>query len=285
MAEAPHDQNDLSRRRFLSVAAASAAGFALAVPVLAERIVTSSEGLRTEMVSIPSGTAMIPLYVARPAVPGRFPILVVVHEIFGAHEHIKDIARRFAHQGYVALVPELFAREGGVGHLRSFGEIFKVVLSVPDAQVMQDLDATVAYAQARPYSQPERIGITGFCWGGRITWPYAAHNPQLKAAVAWYGRLVSRYPSDLHPRDPLSLAAQMHCPVLGLYGGADQGIPVSDVRKMEAALKAANKVASFVIYPGAPHAFFADYRESYRADAAQDAWRRALAWFATYLKG
>lgn len=278
------DTQSWSRRRFLSVAAAGAAGFALAVPVLAERIVTPSDGLETADVQIKSGADMIPLYIARPAAAGKYPLIVVVHEIFGAHEHIKDVGRRFAQQGYVALVPELYSREGGVGHLQSFDDIRKVVQTVPDAQVMQDLDAAVVYAQAQPYSQGDSVGVTGFCWGGRITWLYAAHNPKVKAGVAWYGRLVAPQSSPQQPKDALSLATQVHCPVLGLYGGADQGIPVEDVKKMEAALKAANKTTEIVVYPDTPHAFFADYRPSYRDKEAKDAWQRALAWFGKYLK-
>lgn len=273
-----------SRRQFLTAAAASAAGFALAVPVAADRIVTPADGLETSEVQIPSGTVQIPLYIARPAAAGRYPLLVVVHEIFGAHEHIKDVGRRFAKQGYVALVPELYSREGGVGHLQSIQDILPIVRKVPDAQVMQDIDAAVAYAQGQPYSQGDRLGITGYCWGGRIVWLYAAHNPKLNAGVAWYGRLVAQEHTPEQPKDVLSLVPQLHAPVLGLYGGADQGIPVADVEKVKAALKEANKTAEFVVYPDTPHAFFADYRPSYREEAARDAWNRALGWFSKHLK-
>jgi carboxymethylenebutenolidase len=208
-------------------------------------------------------------------------VVLVISEIFGVHEHIADVARRFARQGYLAIAPELFVRQGDAG---SYGEMARlmseVIAKVPDAQVMGDLDATVAWAAANG-GDPTRLGITGFCWGGRITWLFAAHNPQVKAGVAWYGRLVGA-PSALTPRQPVDLAVELKGPVLGLYGGQDGGIPLDTVEKMKAALavgSAAAKRSEFVVYPDAPHAFHADYRPSYRQAAAQDGWARCQAWF------
>jgi carboxymethylenebutenolidase len=205
----------------------------------------------------------------------------MISEIFGVHEHIADVARRFAKQGYLAIAPELFVRQGDAG---SYGEIAKlqaeVIMKVPDEQVMRDLDACVAWAKGQG-GDTARLGITGFCWGGRITWLYAAHNPGLKAGVAWYGRLVGNS-VPLQPRHPVDLAGQLHAPVLGLYGGQDQGIPLDTVDKMKAALaqgSAAARRSEFHVYPEAPHAFHADYRPSYRKEAADDGWKRCLAWF------
>ena len=208
-------------------------------------------------------------------------MILVVQEIFGVHEHIKDICRRLAKLGFFAVAPELYARQGDVSKISDFKEIFdKVVSKVPDAQVMSDLDAAVAYAKESG-GDTSKLGITGFCWGGRIVWLYSAHNPQVKAGVAWYGRLVSRdAESDpLHPKHPVDVAGQLKAPVLGLYGGADQGIPQESVDKMLAALKAAGSKSEIHVYPDTPHAFLADYRPSYREEAAQDGWKRMLAWF------
>jgi carboxymethylenebutenolidase len=205
----------------------------------------------------------------------------VVSEIFGVHEHIADVARRFAKAGYCAVAPELFVRQGDAG---SYGEIGKlvaeVIAKVPDEQVMGDLDATVAWAKAQG-ADTSKLAVTGFCWGGRITWLYSAHNPGIKAGVAWYGRLVGAT-NPLQPTNPVELVGKLNGPVLGLYGGADQGIPVDTVDKMKAALaggSAAAKKSEFMVYPEAPHGFNADYRPSYRKDAADDGWKRCLAWF------
>jgi carboxymethylenebutenolidase len=205
----------------------------------------------------------------------------VISEIFGVHEHIADVAKRFARMGYLAIAPELFVRQGDAG---SYGEMAKlmseVIGKVPDAQVTGDLDATVAWA-AKNGGDPARLAITGFCWGGRITWLYAAHNPAIKAGVAWYGRLVGNA-TALTPRHPVDLAGELKGPVLGLYGEKDGGIPLDTVEKMKAALaagSAAGKRSEFVVYPDAPHAFHADYRPSYRQAAAQDGWTRCVAWF------
>lgn len=273
---------DVTRRRL--VVGMGAAGFALAAgPVSAQVITTPSEGLITADRTIRSGADRIPLYEARPAAAGRHPVVIIIHEIFGLHEHQRDVARRFAREGYVALAPDLFAREG-VAQLNDFARVREVVGRISDRQVLQDLEAVTTFVRQQPYARADRVGATGFCWGGRITWLLAATDQNLSAAVAWYGRIVSPQKDDLHPKDPLDLAAEVACPVLGLYGEADTGIPVADVRKMEAALKEAGKTAEFVVYPGAPHAFFADYRPSYRPEPAKDAWQRALAWFARYLK-
>lgn len=273
---------DVTRRRL--VVGLGATGFALAAgPVSAERIITPSEGLITADHQVKSGADSILVYEARPSVAGRHPVLIVIHEIFGLHEHLRDVARRFAREGYAAFAPDLFSREG-VAQMSDFGKVREAVGKISDRQVLQDLAAVAAFGRRQPYARADRVGATGFCWGGRITWLLAAADEELGAAVAWYGRLASPQKDAGHPKDPLDLAAEVACPVLGLYGEADTGIPVADVRKMEAALKGAGKPAEFVVYPGAPHAFFADYRPSYRAEPAKDAWGRALAWFARYLK-
>jgi len=267
---------DHDRRRFL--ATKLAAGFALAVqPVSAQTITTSTEGLTAGEVKIPTATGDIPAYRAMPDKGSRFPTVLVVQEIFGVHEHIKDICRRFAKAGYFAVAPELYARQGDVAGLSNIQEILsKVVSKVPDSQVMSDLDAAVAWAAKTRKANTSRLGITGFCWGGRIVWLYAAHNPNVKAGVAWYGRLVGQS-SPLTPKHPVDVAADLKAPVLGLYAGKDQGIPLDTVEKMRAALKAAGKTASeIIVYPDAQHGFHADYRPSYgKADAA-DGWRRLL---------
>jgi carboxymethylenebutenolidase len=272
---------DFSRRSFVQTAIGS--GVAAAVlPVVAQSVIhTPSDGLVVGEVTIEVAGFKMPAYRAAPAGGKNLPVVLVISEIFGVHEHIADVARRFARQGYLAIAPELFVRQGDAG---SYGEMARlmseVIAKVPDAQVMGDLDATVAWAAANG-GDPTRLGITGFCWGGRITWLFAAHNPQVKAGVAWYGRLVGA-PSALTPRQPVDLAVELKGPVLGLYGGQDGGIPLDTVEKMKAALAAgstAAKRSEFVVYPDAPHAFHADYRPSYRQAAAQDGWARCQAWF------
>jgi len=268
---------DFSRREF--VVTSLAAGFAMATqPVSAQTIQTDSNGLEAGEVKIPVADGEIPAYRARPADGKDSPVILVVQEIFGVHEHIKDICRRLAKLGYFAVAPEMYARQGDVSKLTDFQEIFKIVAKVPDAQVMSDLDATVAWARATGKADVAKLGITGFCWGGRIVWLYAAHNHGLKAGVAWYGRLVGQA-DDLHPKHPVDVAGQIEAPILGLYGGADQGIPIATVDKMREAMKAAGKTCEIVVYPETPHAFHADYRPSYRKEAAQDGWKRMLDWF------
>ncbi len=270
-------KTDLTRRGF--VVTSLAAGFALAAqPVSAQTITTDTQGLEAGEVKVPVPDGQVPAYRAMPAAGGPFPVILVVQEIFGVHEHIKDICRRLAKQGYFAIAPELYARQGDVSGLTNFPDILKIVNKVPDAQVMSDLDAAVAYAKASGKADVAKLGITGFCWGGRIVWLYAAHNPNLKAGVAWYGRLVG--PADeLKPKHPIDLVAKINAPILGLYGAADQGIPVDTVEKMRAALKDAGKTAEIIVYPNTPHAFFADYRQSYRKEQAEDGWKRLLDWF------
>lgn len=269
---------DFTRREF--VVTTLATGFALAVqPVSAETIATDTKGLEAGEVKIPTADGPMPAYRAMPAVGGPFPTVLVVQEIFGVHEHIKDICRRFAKLGYFAVSPELYARQGDVSKMTNIGEIItKVVAKVPDAQVMSDLDAALVWAQKTGKANTAKLAITGFCWGGRIVWLYAAHNPAVKAGVAWYGRLVGN-PDPLHPKHPLELAESLKAPVLGLYGGADRGIPQATIEQMRAAVKDAGKTAELIVYPDAPHGFHADYRPSYRKADAEDGWKRLQAWF------
>lgn len=270
------------RRQML--ATSLAVGFAAAVqPVCAQTaITTDSNGLTAGEVKIPVQDGEIPAYRAMPAKGGPFPLILVVQEIFGVHEHIKDICRRLAKEGYMAIAAELYARQGSVAGMTDIQEIIsKVVAKVPDAQVMSDLDATAAYAKASGSAVTARLGITGFCWGGRITWLYAEHNPAVKAGVAWYGKLVGD-PGPLTPKHPIDRVGDLVAPVLGLYGAADTGIPVDTIEKMRSACQAAGKICEFVIYPDTPHAFNADYRPSYREGPAKDGWARMLAWFRSH---
>jgi len=271
----------LTRREF--VITTLAAGFALAVrPVSAQTISTDAQGLEAGEVKIPVADGTIPAYRALPASGGPFPVVLVAQEIFGVHEHIKDVCRRFAKLGYLAVAPELYARQGDVSQMAEINEIVtKVVAKVPDAQVMADLDATVNWAEKSGKGDANRLGITGFCWGGRIVWLYAAHSARLKAGVAWYGRLVGQT-SDLTPKFPLDLVSALKAPVLGLYGGADSGIPNETVEQMRAALQAAGSPSQIVLYPDTPHGFYADYRPSYRKEQAQDGWKRLQEWFKKY---
>jgi carboxymethylenebutenolidase len=269
----------ISRREF--AVTTLAAGFALSTqPVAAETITTDAAGLTAGEVKIPVNDGTIPAYRAAPDKGGPFPTVLVVQEIFGVHEHIKDVCRRLAKLGYLAIAPELYARQGDVSKLEMQDIISKVVSKVPDTQVMSDLDAAVAWAKKTGNGDTAKLGITGFCWGGRIVWLYAAHNANLKAGVAWYGRLSGAgKATELQPKYPIDLAGEVKAPVLGLYGEKDTGIPVKDVEAMRAALKKADKPGEIVLYPDAPHAFFADYRPSYRKEAAEDGWKRLLAWF------
>jgi carboxymethylenebutenolidase len=274
MAKSP---TQISRRAF--VVGSLAAGFALAVmPVSAETITTASNGLIVGEVKIPVEGGEIPAYRAMPATGGPFPTILVVHEIFGVHEHIKDICRRLAKLGYFAVAPLLYSREGDVSSLSDVPSILKVVGKVPDKEVASDLDATVAWAKSTGKADTTKLGITGFCWGGRQVWLYAAHNPALRAGVAWYGPL--QLPTnELRPKNPIDLVTQINAPILGLYGGADEGIPVAQIEQMRSALKAAGKRSEIVVYPDTPHGFNADYRPSYRPQAAKDGWKRMQAWF------
>jgi carboxymethylenebutenolidase len=273
------EPRDPSRRKLLAGAVGS--GFALAVqPVAADTISTSASGLDAADTRIAGNGGEIPAYVAAPKGMKRAPLVLVVHEIFGVHEHIKDVCRRLARAGYCAVAPELFARQGDVKVLASVDEIRKVVARVPDAQVLLDLDACVAWAEQGARADTTKLGITGFCWGGRATWLYAAHRPSLKAAVAWYGRLSDKKDA-LHPQHPLDVATLVNAPVLGLYGGKDQAIPLTDVEAMKQAIANGGPVArasTIVVYPEAGHAFLADYRPSYEPKSAKDGWARMLAW-------
>ncbi|MBI3798889.1 MAG: dienelactone hydrolase family protein [Deltaproteobacteria bacterium] len=270
-----------TRREF--VITTLAAGFALAVrPVSAQTITTDTTGLEAGEVKIPVADGTIPAYRAMPATGGPFPVVLVVQEIFGVHEHIKDICRRFAKLGHLAVAPELYARQGDVSQLSDVNEIVtKVVAKVPDEQVMVDLDAAVTWAEKSGQGDVNKLGITGFCWGGRIVWLYAAHSPRLKAGVAWYGRLVGQA-TDLTPKYPLDLVSALKAPVLGLYGGADSSIPPESVEQMRTALQAAGNPSQIVLYPDTPHGFNADYRPSYRQEQAQDGWKRLQEWFKKY---
>jgi carboxymethylenebutenolidase len=261
----------------LGVGYAASAGAVMAQTA----IKTSSDGLKAGEVVVTVDGFAVPAYIAAPAGKTNLPVVLVIQEIFGVHEYIADTCRRFAKMGYLAIAPELYARQGDPSTYNVIADLLKeVVNKVPDAQVMKDLDAIVQWATANG-GDTSKVAITGFCWGGRITWLYAAHNKNVKAGVAWYGRLVGQ-PSDLMPKNPVDLAGSIHGPVLGLYGSADQGIPLDTVEKMKGALaggSAAAKKSEFMVYDGAPHAFHADYRATYRKEPAEDGFKRALAWF------
>jgi carboxymethylenebutenolidase len=267
-----------------SAAAASrvaATGYAAAsAPVAAHTIATDSAGLVAGEVTIGAGDSALPAYRAMPQGEGPFPVVLVVSEIFGVHEHIADVCRRFAKLGYLAVAPELFVRQGDAKAIADIATLLATVVSkVPDAQVLADLDACVAWANEHR-GDTGRLGITGFCWGGRMTWLYGAHSATVKAGVAWYGRLVGAR-TALQPEQPIDVAARLKAPVLGLYGGADTGIALESVEQMKAALAAGNPVArqaQFIVYPEAQHAFHADYRPNYDPVAAEDGWRRCLGW-------
>lgn len=272
----------VNRRGF--IVTALGAGFALAVqPVMAQTaITTDSDGLTAGEIKVPADGGEMPAYRAQPAAGGNFPVILVVQEIFGVHEHIKDICRRLAKQGYQAIAPELYARQGDPRQYANIPDLISNVVSkVPDAQVMGDLDACVTWAKANG-GDTGKLGITGFCWGGRITWLYAAHNPLVKAGVAWYGKVVGPT-NEMNPKNPVDIAGQLNGAVLGLYGGEDQGIPLDSLEEMRKALAASGsavaKASTIHVYPKAPHAFHADYRPSYRKEEAEDGWKRLLAWF------
>ncbi|MFO1316245.1 MAG: dienelactone hydrolase family protein [Burkholderiales bacterium] len=271
-------ERTVDRRAF--VITSLSAGFAMAVlPVTAQTITTSAEGLVAGEVKVPTTDGAMPAYRAMPATGSGFPVVLVVHEAFGVHEHIKDVCRRIAKAGFFAIAPELFARYGDVSKIADTGKIVSEILpKAADATALADLDACVAYAKASGKAETTRLGITGFCWGGRLVLMYAAHNPAVRAAVPWYGSTARAFHQG--DRTPLDVAPQIKAAVLGLYGGADGGIPTDTVEKMFAALKAAGNVRSeHIIYPDTPHAFNADYRPSYRKAQAEDAWNKMIAWF------
>ena len=274
----PKPKTEFTRREF--VITVLGVGYAIATqPVAAQTAIkTDTAGLTAGEVRIPTQDGGIAAYRAMPAKGSNFPVVLVVSEIFGVHEYIADTCRRLAKLGYLAVAPELFVRQGDVRKLPDVQTILTtVVANTPDAQVLADLDAAAAWA-VNNGGHGEKLAITGFCWGGRIVWLYAAHNPKLKAGVAWYGRLTGDKDA-LHPKQPMDLAAEIKPPVLGLYGGADQGIPVEVVEMFQDDLKAAKSKSEIVVYPDAPHAFHADYRPSYRKQLAEDGWKRLQAWF------
>lgn len=268
---------DVGRRAFL---ATIAGGFALAVqPISAETLLTPADGLAAGLVSVKAADRAIPAYRAYPAGKPQAPVVLVVQEAFGLHEHIKDICRRLAHLGYYAIAPDLYVRQGDATRIADVMQIVREIIpKVPDAQVMSDLDASVAFAKSEG-AATQRLALTGFCWGGRIAWLYAEHNPALKAVVAWYGYMTGFKMGPLQPKDPLEDVASLKAPVLGLYGADDDGNPPSAIKAMQDAAKAKGKTVSFEVYPNTPHAFFADYRPSYREGPAKDGWRRMQAWF------
>jgi carboxymethylenebutenolidase len=274
-----------NRREFL--VRKLAVGFALAVqPISAQTITTDASGLLAGEVKIPvrdgAASSTIPAYRACPSKGRDFPIVLVVQEIFGVHEHIKDLCRRLAKSGFCAVAPELFAREGDVSKLSDVQEIVsKVVSKVPDSQVMSDLDATALWAARSSHGDAGRLTITGFCWGGRIVWLYAVHNPKVKAGAAWYGRLEGDH-NAMTPKNPLDYVGALKAPIIGFYGGKDTGIPLESIEKMRASLKVIDNPSEIIVYPEAQHGFNADYRPTYNQEAAQDAWKKMLAWFNKY---
>lgn len=273
---------DLTRRQFIIVSTLTA-GFALACqPITKAVIKTDHNGLIAGEVKIPVKDGEIPGYRAMPATGNNFPIILVIQEIFGVHAYIQDVCRRFAKLGYLAIAPQLYARQGDVLNLTDIQEIIsKVVSKVPDAQVMSDLDATLNWAEKSSKGNINKIGITGFCWGGRIVWLYAAHNPKVKAGVAWYGRLIADV-NSLTPQNPIDIAASLNVPILGLYGGKDDYIPNDTVMKMQEVLKSGKSGSEIIIYPDIPHGFHADYRPTYREKEATDAWQKLQNWLKKY---
>lgn len=267
----------LNRRTLFK--ATLSAGFCAAVsPVFAQVVTTSAEGLAAGEVRVPSAGVELPAYRAMPAAGGPFPVVLVIHEIFGVHEHIKDVCRRWAKLGYYAIAPELFARQGDASKETDIGKVMaEIVAKVPDAQVAGDLDAALAFAGASGSGDVARAAVTGFCWGGRQAWLYAAHSPALKAAVAWYGPLGGEA-SALKPKSVLDLAADIKVPVLGLYGGQDKGIPAAQIEAARQKLAAAGAGSKVIVYEDAGHAFHADYRPSYNKADAEASWKEAAAW-------
>jgi carboxymethylenebutenolidase len=288
MNDTPNDLPELSgriaqplaRRGFMMTALIS--GLTLATTrVEAQAIHTDSLGLVAGEVKIPTEDGDLPGYFARPQGNGPFPIIVVIEEIFGVHEYIKDVCRRFAKLGYAAVAPELYARVGDLSKMTDAAQIMSQVISkAPDATLMSDLDRAAAFAAAN-HGDLNRLGVNGFCRGGRAVWLYATHNPGLKAAVAWYGQVAGRT-SPIQPKNPIDVADQLKCPLLGLYGGQDGSISQTDVQAAAAKAHAAKQTVEIVVYPDAGHGFHADYRPGYNATDAADGWKRAQAWFKQY---
>ncbi|PRC93647.1 dienelactone hydrolase family protein [Solimicrobium silvestre] len=269
----------IDRRDFIKTAVG--VGFAAAVlPVCAKTLIrTDAEGLKDGEFTLEIAGQPVPVYMAQPKDKENLPVVIVISEIFGLHEHITDVVRRFAKQGYLAVAPELFIRQGDPSIYDNIAQIMKEVVSkVPDKQVLGDLDACVAWAK-RNGGNPDKIAVAGFCWGGRFAWLYAAHNPSIKAGVAWYGRLTSdTAPSALNPENPIDIAPTLTTPMLGLYGGKDPGISMASIQQMKDALAKGASLSEIVVYPKSGHAFHADYRPSYVADDAKDSWKRCLEW-------
>jgi len=269
----------------LQVGGATFAGYALAADtVLAQVIKTDTDGLAAGDFQVKIGDYSMPVYEARPASGSNHPIILVVSEIWGVHEWVKDCTRRFAKQGYYAVAPELFQREGGVGHIPDIQAILKIVLAVPRKQVLGDIAAADDWAKKRPGVRADRVGVTGWCWGGSTVYQVAATNPDIKAAVAWYGPPARPYPDQPNPVTGFDVAKDIKSPFLGLYGETDQSPAPADARKLGDLLKQHNQNVEIATYPGAGHGFFADYRPSYNATAAADAWKRCLAHFDKWLK-
>ena len=270
----------LSRRGFMSSSAAAAAGYTLAAgPVRADVIKTGTDGLKADDAKIAVAGGDMPIYYARPANVQNPPVILVCMEIFGLHEYIKDVTRRLGHLGAFAVAPDYYFRMGDITQITEMDKIFPKVNAKTDTELFADLDATLAWAKAQG-GDTNKLGIMGFCRGGRNVWHYSTHNPNLKAGVAFYGSLIDK--NDAAPKSSIELAAEVKEPVLGLYGEEDAGIKPEQVKDMEAALKAAGKTAEFHEYPGAPHGFHADYRPSYRKEAAEDGWNRMVGWFKKY---
>jgi carboxymethylenebutenolidase len=278
------DAPRLDRREFFVTSILAAGVFAAAVqPISAQtKITTDSAGLVAGEVKIPVEGGEIPAYRAMPDKKGKFPVVLVIHEIFGVHEWIQDVCRRFAKLGYMAIAPSLYARQGDVSQIKEIRDIItKVVSKVPDAQVLSDLDATVAYAK-KNHGDTGKLSVTGFCWGGRQVWLYAAHNPKVDAGAAWYGPLTASANSPknpLQPTYPVDIAKDLKVPVIGFYGGQDTGIPQDTVQRMQDELKKGKSKSEIVVYPTAGHGFLADYRPGYNQPASADAWAKMLAWF------
>ena len=273
--------SQLSRRTFLIGLLSS--GYALAAEPVADNIVrTSSEGLSTGQVEIPVRDGKIPAYFARPTKPGRYPVVLVIHEAFGVHEHIQDVVRRYAKAGYVAIAPELFVRQGNPAGYTDVGKIYNdIIAKVSDDQVNSDLDATLAYARKQLNGHKTLVGAVGYCWGGRAVWEYAYHNPKLTAGLAYYGR-VEGMVADERPLDPVDFGSELKVPVLGLYAEKDTGISLESVARMQVELKKSNSGSEIIVLPGVGHAFNADYRANYNKAAADKAWALGLAWFSKY---
>ena len=281
----PRIPRSLTRREALAALAATG-GYALsATPVPAQVIKTDSQGLVESTVQVAGADHKpIPVYEAYPAAGSDFPVIIVISEVWGLHEYIRDVTRRYAKEGYYTVAPELFSREGHLAAEPDLQKVLKLVFDAPLKRLVGDITAAADYARKQPTARGDRIGVTGFCWGGGITLTFPAFYKDTSAAVAFYGPLARAYKDDDRTVSALDVASQVPCPVLLLYGGADQGIPLADIDKEEAALKAAGRTVEKHVYPDAPHGFHADYRPSYRPEVAKDAWTRALGWFQKYLK-